>query len=259
LPSRFPLQPHSRGERSAETARLLRMVEEATDAEEVRRLQDRVVLLNTCVADALAARYRDRGVALEDLQQAAYEGLVKAVRRFDPSLHHDLLTYAVPTIRGELQRHFRDHSWTVRPPRRIQELQFQITRAVGMLAQDQGREPLPGDIADFLGADESEVLQALQASGCFHPTSLDRPAAESSDTTLGDLIPDQDDDLTATDARVCLAPAVRQLSERDRRILYLRFFEDRTQEEIGQEIGVSQMQVSRLLGRILGDLREQLA
>jgi RNA polymerase sigma-B factor len=234
------------------------LIEHCTDAQEIRRLQDEVVLLNKCVADALAARYRDRGVALEDLQQAASEGLIKAVRRFDPSLHHDLLTYAVPTIRGELQRHFRDHSWTVRPPRRIQELQFQITRAVGMLAQDQGREPLPGDIADFLGVDEAEVLQALQASGCFQPASLDRPAAESSDTTLGDLLPDSEEDLEASEARVSLAPVVRALAERDRRILYLRFFEDCTQEEIGQRIGVSQMQVSRLLNRILGDLRQQL-
>jgi RNA polymerase sigma-B factor len=248
----------SRAERSEETNRLLAAAHACTDPDEAHRLREQVVLINRGVAEAVAARFRNRGVAQEDLVQVAYEGLTKAVERFDPELRNDLLTYAVPTIRGELQRYFRDQGWTVRPPRRIQELQWQVNQVIERITQDRGHEPGEEEIAREVGIGVAEYREAVQAFGCFQPASLDQPAGRESETSVGDLIAARDDDGPASEARVLLAPVVRRLPERDRRILYLRFFEDLTQEEIGEDLGVTQMQVSRLLSRILGSLREEL-
>ncbi|WP_244929134.1 sigma-70 family RNA polymerase sigma factor [Nocardioides sp. W7] len=247
----------TRQQRSERTTELLARASEA-DEETRRRLLEDVVLINRGVAEAVASRYRNRGISQDDLVQVAYEGLTKAVMRFDPQLRNDLLTYAVPTIRGELQRYFRDQGWTVRPPRRVQELQWRVNRALEDLGQELGREPSDDELMAHLDIDVKEYREALEAFGCFQPTSLDLPVGRESATTLGTLIPDDCDDRTAADARVALAPVVRRLSERDRRILYLRFFEDRTQEEIGADLGVTQMQVSRLLSRILHDIRAEV-
>lgn len=248
----------SRQQRSEQTARLLAAAHATTDAEERDELLGRVVVINRGVAEAVASRFRNRGIPQDDLRQVAYEGLTKAVRRFDPELRNDLLTYAVPTIRGELQRYFRDQGWTVRPPRRIQELQWRVTQAVEQLTQEHGREPTDQEIANVLGTTVEEYRDAANAFGCFQPTSLDQPVAYETETSIGDLIAGVDDDGSAAEARMTLAPVVRRLPERHRRILYLRFFEDLTQEEIGHDLGVTQMQVSRLLSRILGDLRAEL-
>lgn len=248
----------NRQQRSEQTARLLAAAHATTDAEERDELLGRVVVINRGVAEAVASRFRNRGIPQDDLRQVAYEGLTKAVRRFDPELRNDLLTYAVPTIRGELQRYFRDQGWTVRPPRRIQELQWRVTQAVEQLTQENGREPTDQEIANVLGTTVEEYRDAANAFGCFQPTSLDQPVAYETETSIGDLIAGVDDDGSAAEARMTLAPVVRRLPERHRRILYLRFFEDLTQEEIGHDLGVTQMQVSRLLSRILGDLRAEL-
>ena len=248
----------SRTERGELTRDLL---VEAADANDERRheLLDEVVVLNRGVADAVANRYRGRGVPLEDLCQAAYEGLVKAVQRFDPEVRPDLLTYAVPTIRGEIQRWFRDQSWMVRPPRRIQELQWTVTRRTAQLAQDLGREPSTEEVANAVGCTVEEVDEATSAFGCFNPPSLDRSVSTEDGPTLGETLAEEGDDgKSAAEARTMLSPVVRQLSERDRRILYLRFFEDQTQSDIGEELGITQMQVSRLLDRIFRDLRSEL-
>ncbi|HTW16999.1 MAG TPA: sigma-70 family RNA polymerase sigma factor [Nocardioides sp.] len=254
-------RPRDRGltrrQRSERTAELLDRACEA-DEDTRRRLLEQVVLINRGVAEAVASRYRNRGIAQDDLVQVAYEGLTKAVMRFDPHLRNDLLTYAVPTIRGEIQRYFRDQGWTVRPPRRIQELQWRVNRAQEDLAQELGREPTDAEVMGHLDIGVEEYREAHEASGCFQPTSLDLPVGQESPTTLGALIAEDDVDRDAADARVTLAPVVRRLSERDRRILYLRFFEDRTQEEIGADLGVTQMQVSRLLSRILQDIRAEV-
>jgi RNA polymerase sigma-B factor len=173
----------------------------------------------------------------------------------------DLLTYAVPTIRGELQRHFRDHSWTVRPPRRVQELQWRVNRCIEDLTQELGHEPSDGQIREKMDISPEEYDEAIVAFGCFSPTSLDQPVAVDGNATVGDLIADdagEPRDLEAAEARTALAPVLKELPERDKQILYLRFFEDQTQEEIGARLGVTQMQVSRLLSRILRDLRSAL-
>ncbi|GAB6986515.1 sigma-70 family RNA polymerase sigma factor [Nocardioides pyridinolyticus] len=247
----------TRTERAEQTAELLRQAYETTDEARRDELRSQVVLINRGVAESVAMRYRGRGVATEDLYQVAYEGLTKAVQRFDAEMRKDLLTFAVPTIRGELQRYFRDLGWTVRPPRRIQELQGRANQAFSRLSQELGREPTPDEVAAELDISPQDYRDSEAALGCFTPTSLDQPAGEST-ATVGDLIIEDDDSHEASEARVMLAPVVRDLSERDRRILYLRFFEDRTQSEIGEDLGVTQMQVSRLLSRILGDMREEL-
>jgi RNA polymerase sigma-B factor len=251
----------TREERADTTDGLLALAERTDDEATRQRLLDEVILLNRGVADAVASRYRRRGVPMEDLQQAAYEGLVKAVNRWDSSHGRSLLTYAVPTIRGELQRHFRDHGWTVRPPRRVQELQWQVTACIAELTQDLGRDPTDAEVKDELGITDGDYADAMTAFGCFQPTSLDQPVGSEAAATLGDMLPDQVveqagvDELAAADARATLGPVVRSLPSRDRRIIYLRFFEEQTQEQIGEELGVTQMQVSRLLSRILRDLR----
>ena len=247
----------SRAQRSARTAELLDRAADCPDAER-HELLEQVILLNRGVAEAVASRYQGRGVARDDLIQVAYEGLTKAVRRFDPATRNDLLTFAVPTIRGELLRHFRDHSWSVRPPRRVQELQWRVNQKIEELEQELGHQPSDAEIKSAIGIGDDDYREAMEAFGCFQPTSLEQPASPGSAATLGDFIPEEDTVTAASEARVVLSPVVRRLSERDRRILQLRFVEDLTQAEIGEDLGVTQMQVSRLLSRILDDLRTEL-
>lgn len=247
------------GDRSEITARLLAQIAGTADQLEKKRLRDEVVVLNMGVAKAIATRYRDRGVGTEDLMQAAYVGLVKAAQGFDPSFERDFLSYAVPTVTGEVKRYFRDYGWTVRPPRRVQELQSQISRASSELSHTLHRSPKPVEVAEFLSVDVDSVIEALAADGCFTPASLDVRVGEDGSTSLGELIGEEDSDLGRAETRILLAPAVRRLAPRDRRILELRFFRGWTQEQIAGDIGVTQMQVSRLLARILVDLRAELS
>jgi RNA polymerase sigma-B factor len=248
----------SRHDRREATARLLARAA-ATENDLVRkRLQDEVVRLNLDIAESVASRFRNRGVPDDDLTQVACLGLVKASQRYDAAYAADFLSFAVPTIRGEVRRYFRDHGWVVRPPRHIQEMQARIGAVEDELTQLLGRTARPDELASHLGEDEGQVVEALSANGCFVPTSLDLAVGTEERATLAERIASEDVGPFAVDARVILAPAVKDLSTRDQRILYLRFFEGRNQREIGDEIGVTQMQVSRLLARILRDLRRSL-
>ena len=257
-PSRPVTQAYPEQDRSAATSRLLAELHATEDEHEREALRAEVVVLNMGVARAIAHRYRQRGLAEEDLVQAAYVGLVKAVKGFDPGHERDFLSYAVPTVTGEVKRYFRDFGWTVRPPRRVQEMQGQIAKLSAELTHKLGRSPKPSEIAHHAGIDVEQVIEALAADGAFTPASLDVPVGEDGAATLGDLMPDEDADFGSAEARVMLGPAVRSLAPRDRRILELRFFEGWTQEQIARDIGVTQMQVSRLLSRILKDLRAEL-
>jgi RNA polymerase sigma-B factor len=248
----------SRPERAQLTEELLARTAGASP-EERQRLLDEVVVLNIGVANAVASRYRSRGISSDDLQQVAYVALVKAAHGFDPSAGHHFLAYCVPTIRGEIKRYFRDHGWAVRPPRRIQELQARISTAQGELSYTLGRSPRASEVAEHLDESFEDVSEALASDGCFTPLSLDRPAGRESATSVGDLLGEEDSGRAAAEARIVLAPVLRRLAERDRRILLLRFFRGWTQQEIAQDIGVTQMQVSRLLSRILSDLRAGLS
>lgn len=252
------LDPVTRMNRSAVSARLLARAARESDPVERKRLQDEVVVLHMGLARAVAARYRGRGLAEEDLVQAASMALIKAARNFDPSVGVAFLSYAVVTMKGEVKRQFRDFGWMVRPPRPIQKLQSEVSHAEGELTHRLGRSPKVAEVAEHLGVAEEEVLEALSADGCFTPTSLDSPVGSDGSGVLGELLPSEDSAFGEAEARVMLAPAVRALPEREREVLYLRFFRQQTQAQIAQEIGVTQMQVSRILSRVLSDLRGQL-
>ncbi|QNN51906.1 sigma-70 family RNA polymerase sigma factor [Nocardioides mesophilus] len=253
-----PSRP-SRQERADGTTAALEAACTTTDPAVRHQLLDDVVRLNMGVARAIAHRYRNRGIDEADLEQVAYLALVRAARKFDLEQHSDFLSYAVPTIRGELKKHFRDHGWTVRPPRRIQEMQARIAAARQELYQTLGRSPRPSDLATHLGEDVHEIVDALATEGAFRPASLDQPLnVEDGTASLGDLIGDDDLGQEAAEARAMLARVIHRLSERDRHIVRLRYFEQFTQQEIADDIGVTQMHVSRLLSRIHGDLRGAL-
>ena len=178
----------SHDRRSELTRQLLEEAHRTDDDERHRALLDRVVVVNHRIARAVAARYQGRGVADDDLEQAACEGLVKAAAHFDPTLRHDFLSYAVPTIRGEVQRYFRDHGWTVRPPRRLQQLQWQLNRTTEDLCVELGREPTPEELRARMEIDEETHREVVASFGCFQPTSLDQPVAASPDLRLGDTL-----------------------------------------------------------------------
>lgn len=216
-------------------------------------------MMNIGVAHALARRFARRGVELQDLEQVACEALLKAIERFDPAQDHDFLSFAVPTIRGELRRHFRDLGWMVRPTRKVQETQWRAARAEDNLTVRLGRRPDPEEVVAELGITPEEYAEAQSAHGCFRPASLDKPLTTDDDgADLGASLPTEDRGLAECEARIVVLPAVRKLPERERRVLYLRFFQDLTQVEIGNEIGVGQAQVSRILNQALEGLRDTL-
>jgi RNA polymerase sigma-B factor len=247
-----------RSRRAERTRELVSQLSAAGSEAERLALTNELAAVNMPVADSVVARYRSRGISAEDLQQVGYLALTKAARRFDPDAGHDFLSFCVPTIRGEVRRYFRDMGWMVRPPRRIQELQQRVSQAQNDLATSLGRPPVPEELAERLGEKVEDVREALAGHGCFSPASLDRTVTEDGGATLGELIGQDDDNQAAAEARVALAPVVRRLSRRDRRILELRFFQGLTQREIADDLGVTQMQVSRLLTRIFRDLRASL-
>ena len=245
--------------RNDQTLELLEQAGRATCPEERSRLLDEAFLLNIGTAENIASRYRGRGVDWEDLLQVAYVGLVKAVRGFRPSEGSSFAAYANPTISGEIKRHFRDFAWTVRPPRRIQELQGAVHGVEPELVQALGRPASPSDLARALAVDLIELREALTVDGCFAPLSLDAPARAETGATLGELVPDETDAFERIDRLRTLVPVMTALTPRERKILVMRFVRGCTQAEIGAELGVSQMQVSRLLRDLLERLREALA
>jgi RNA polymerase sigma-B factor len=220
---------------------------------------DRVVLLNAPVARSIASRFRSKGVDADDLEQVAYLGLIKAANGYRLDASTAFLSYAVPTIRGELKRYFRDCAWTIRPPRRVQEMQGSIAAAEPELIQRLGHVPTDEETAVALGTDPAEVAEATSVRGCFSTLSLDAPSAPEGGASLIDLVANAEDGYDLVEDVHTLTPAVANLGDRDKRILQLRFCNGFTQEEIGHELGVSQMQVSRLLRGILEKLRSELA
>ena len=206
----------------------------------------------------VATAYGARGHA-DDLEQAAALGLVKAIDRYDPAFGVPLRTYAIPTMFGEVRRYLRDHAWALRVPRPLQERVLKVTKAVEKLTAAHGRSPVPQEVADEVGCTLEEVLEALQAGEAFTATSLHAPAGGGDDgeRTVGDAIGFDDERLERAEEVAALRSLRGVLDDRERRILYLRFVEERTQTEIAREIGVSQMQVSRLIRRALARLQAQ--
>jgi RNA polymerase sigma-B factor len=210
------------------------------------------------LARRLAHRYRHTGEPTEDLVQVACIGLVKAIDRYDPSRASAFSTYAVPTILGELRRHFRDHTWAIHVPRDLQELSLRVDRVTQELAGMSHRPPTIAEIARAVGVSEEDVLEAREAGCAYRATSLQRRVGGGDDNdrpTLGDVLPQPDDGLDRAEDRAVLDRLLRRVTERDREALRLRFEEDLTQAEIGERLGISQMQVSRILRRALARLR----
>jgi len=221
------------------------------------RLRDRLVTDHLPVAERVARRFTGRrGMAREDLVQVATVGLINAVDRFDASRGTDFLSFAVPTMMGEVRRHFRDTAWLVRMPRRLTELHLLLSRAADELAQRHGRAPTPSELAAHLEIGRDEVLAGLEAGYACHTTSLDHTVSTGS--ALGDLLGQEDAELTGVDNRETLGPLIKGLPERERLILGLRFVHNMSQSQIAARIGVSQVHVSRLLARTLENLRQAL-
>jgi len=207
----------------------------------------------------LAQRFHGRGEPLDDLVQIATVGLIKAIDRFDPEYGNDFAAYAVPTIVGEIKRHFRDRTWDVRVPRRLQELKLDINEATSTLAQQLGRSPTVADIAGYLQRSEDEVLEGLDGARAYSAVSLQTLVGNGEDgTELGDLFGVEDHELALAEFRASLGPALEALGPREQKIVILRFFGNLTQTQIAERVGISQMHVSRLLVRSLATLRGHL-
>jgi RNA polymerase sigma-B factor len=252
-----PTDPKQR--RDQATRSLLDQRANSTNEEERQSLLEQAIELNLGIAHSIASRFRGRGVESDDLDQVAYLGLLKAARSYRPDTETPFLAYAVPTIRGEVKRYFRDCSWTVRIPRRLQELQGSIAAARPQLVQDLQRDPTVTELAGAIGVQVCDVEAAIAADGCFSVLSLDRPMDGESTASLADTIAAEEDSaFERSEAVAVLGPVLNDLAPRERKILELRFVEGHTQADIGAEIGVSQMQVSRLLRGILDRLRDQI-
>lgn len=224
-----------------------------------REERDRLVTEYLPLARQLALRYANRGQPLDDLVQVASLGLVKAADRFDPQHGTGFSSYAIPTILGELRRHFRDHAWAVRVPRTLQETTLQVEKAAQRLSQANGGSASVDQIAEELGLSDVEVLKAQQTSGeAFARTSLDHPVGEDGAGVLGDLVGAEDAGLEAVEEQVAVRRALQRLPEREREIILMRFFGDRTQTEIADHLGISQVHVSRTLSRTLAALRDHV-
>lgn len=234
----------------------LSLWEEYRDAGTARRreLETEIIKTNLPLAKSLANRYTGRGIPSEDLVQVACLGLVKAVRGFDPE-RGDFVGYAVPTIRGELRRHFRDIGWTIRPPRRVQELQPRLWAAEEELTQSLHRPPTVAEISAALGVDQEEVIEGLSLRGCFTPGSLDAGFGTDDSPSPADRLGAEDPEIGRVEVRMLLSDALERLDERERTIVRRRFFDGWTQAQIGAELGVTQVQISRLLTQILATLR----
>jgi RNA polymerase sigma-B factor len=228
----------------------------ALPASDPRRaaLRDRVVELHLPLVRYLALRYRDLGEPLEDLVQVGTIGLINAVDRFDPSRGTELASYATPTILGEIKRHFRDRAWAVRVPRRLQELQNRLAESRRQLTQQLGRSPTVHELAAQLCIADELALDALEAQQAYSLVSLETP-----EHGLAGRLALVDPALEDVVDRESLRPLLHRLPEREKRILVLRFFRGLTQSEIAQELGISQMHVSRLLARTVEELRHALA
>jgi RNA polymerase sigma-B factor len=216
-----------------------------------------LVRLHFPLVEYLAHRFAGRGEPVEDLVQVASIGLLKAIDRFDSARGVKFSTYATPTIVGELKRHFRDKGWAMRVPRRLQEISLQLSRVVGDLYQDLGRSPTVPEIAERTGLSDEDVLEGMEAVQAHSLPSLDAPTDEEG-TTSGSALGAEDETFELLEAWASVAPHLERLAERERTILYFRFFRGLTQSQIAERLGISQMHVSRILSRTLTGLREAL-
>ncbi|MFF1510225.1 RNA polymerase sigma factor SigF [Streptomyces sp. NPDC058326] len=255
--------PHEVPPRDARTLskvffRELAAREEGT--EEHQYVRNTLIEMNMSLVRYAAGRFRARGDEMEDIVQVGMVGLIKAIDRFDLSREVEFTTFAVPYIVGEIKRFFRDATWAVHVPRRLQEARVELAKATDELSSRLGRTPRVAELAPVMDLTEEEVVEAQVAANGYNTTSLDATVgngdSEDDDAALADLIGEEDPALELFEDFHTLAPLVEALDERDRLILHLRFVEELTQTQIGERLGVSQMHISRLLARSLNRLRE---
>ncbi|OBI95142.1 RNA polymerase sigma factor SigF [Mycobacterium asiaticum] len=232
----------------------------AAGSPEFQRHQDKIVERCLPLADHIARRFEGRGEPRDDLIQVARVGLVNAVVRFDVETGSDFVSFAVPTIMGEVRRHFRDNSWSVKVPRRLKELHLRLGTATAELSQRLGRAPTATELAAELGMDRAEVVEGLVAGSSYNTLSIDSGGGNEDDDAraIADTLGDVDAGLDRIENREALRPLLEALPERERMVLVLRFFESMTQTQIAERVGISQMHVSRLLAKSLARLRDQL-
>jgi RNA polymerase sigma-B factor len=236
---------------------LLRRYHEQGDVEARERLIEQYLPL----VRSLARRYSYRGEQLEDLVQVGCIGLIKAIDRFDVDRGVELTTYATPNIIGEIKRHFRDKGWSVRVPRGLQELNVRLSRLIEDLTVQLERSPTVPELAKAAGVQEEEVLEALETGQAYATLSLSAPTSgdESDDLDPLESLGELEHEYEVSEDRAVLAPGLRVLDDRERRILHLRFYEGLTQSQIAQQVGISQMHVSRLIRRALEKVRDEIA
>ena len=251
--------PSVHAERDAETAELFAALAAAPDGRSRAVALERIVLLYLDLCGSMASRYDGRGIEHDDLVQVARLALVKAIDRYVPGQGPSFAAFAVPTISGELKRHFRDRGWMVRPPRRLQEMRVQVQSCRNRLEQEVGHTPTDADVARELGVTRAAVKEAVAASSSFHPTSLDASTTDDESGSVAYVLGDDDESLARVEDRVCLSAALSGLDADERQLLALRYVDELTQREIGLRLGMSQMQVSRALRRLVAHLRVALA
>ncbi|MGW2835472.1 SigB/SigF/SigG family RNA polymerase sigma factor [Streptomyces sp. NPDC001286] len=251
-------KPHPHDD-APDTAAAFERLAGLPDGPERKALRDELVQMWLPMAERIAVRFKGRGESLEDLYQVAALGLVKAVDHYDPARGHAFEAYAVPTITGEIKRHFRDHMWTLHVPRRVQDLRNRVRQAAKELSQTiPGRSPTVAEIALHTRLSQNEVRIGMEALECFSALSLDAEMPGTDGYALADAIGGPDPAYDVVVDRVAVAPCLQALPERERTILYLRFFRGMTQSRIAQQLGISQMHVSRLLSGCFAQLREEL-
>lgn len=230
------------------------------DSPEFVRTRELVVLGYLPLADRVARRFRGRGQDIEDLVQVARMGLMHAVNRFDPEKGGNFIVFAIPTMMGELRRHFRDFGWTMHVPRRLRDRHVHIGQMTTELTQDLGRAPTVGELAEALHVDRADIIESVIAASAYEPQSLDAEVIGPSGDTQArhDLLGEVDSGFQRIVDRETVRPVLAALPDRERTVLYLRFFHAQTQAQIATQLGVSQMHVSRILERTLREVRAQL-
>jgi len=256
-----PAPSRSNRENDAEAKALLSLLADLPAGADRDRVRGRLIELYIPLAEYLARRFRNRGELFDDLVQVANLGLIKSVDGFDAERGAAFTSYAIPMIVGELKRHFRDKGWDVRVPRRLQELRLEISKVSGGLAQDLGRSPTVADLAKRLEVSEEEIIEGLDCGQAYRALSLDAPVGDAGDggaNGLGDLLGGEDPDMQNMENREALRPLLAKLTEREQKIIAMRFHGNLTQSQIATQLGISQMHVSRLLTGALRTLRAQL-
>jgi RNA polymerase sigma-B factor len=246
--------------RARSAALFVQLRDEETSAGGREDARHALVRLHLPLVEHCARRFRNRGEPFEDLVQVGTIGLIKSIDRFELERRVEFSTYATPTIIGEIKRHFRDKGWAIRVPRRLQELRMQISATTAGLTQALGRSPTPRELADALGCSVEEIVEGIESGNAYSTLSLDATDDSGDDggVSMLETMGLDDEELEQIEIRESIKPLLEALPSREKRILLLRFFKNKTQSEIAAEIGVSQMHVSRLLSRTLAELRTSL-